>query len=229
MNNQEKYNTALEIEAKNLGITESRYGTYSKSIGAANNRLQASWESLWQATINDQTVIDIVNASAKALELTKNLGGIVPVLGSILVGILAIKRAAIIASLVQIKNELFGIGAVLKVVFTSVSTVNIYTAAIVALAGAIALLSINADMAKNSINVMYDNFEKSLNIVKDNQTELQSLVDEYKFISGIESLSADDKTRLLDIQSILNAKYRDSITPMNLYTDAVDKNSEAVA
>ena len=110
-----------------------------------------------------------------------------------------------------------GVGAKLKGLFATLSTTNLYVAGILALAGAFVYLSAVVNNAENSINALYENFEKSLNVLKDNQNELQSLADEYKFISSKETLSYEDKTRLLDIQTILNTKYSDSIAPMNLY------------
>jgi len=85
MNNQVALQKALTTETESTGLATERYKIFQEGAEASQNRLTASWEGMWQKTMNSDGLIFVTNLAAKILEMADNAGGLVVSLGKLAV------------------------------------------------------------------------------------------------------------------------------------------------
>jgi len=239
LNDQEKYNQALVIEAEALGTTESRYKIFNDSIEANSNKLKASIEAMWSKTVSEDLIKDILKLGTGVVNLISNLGGLVPVLLAISASLLVIKAQSIGTSIIQIityiprlitmlvlwKQGMLGVAGA---TMAAASAQALLTGGISILVAGVVLLIANADKFGNSMTNLNDKLQKNYEEVTKNVDDLKSLASEYENLANKADKSADDLVRLMDIQTILNTKYGYATDGVNAYTAAVDSNSQAI-
>jgi len=85
----DNYNLVLEAQAKETdaaGLAQQRFGIYLEGVEAAQNRVTAATQHLWQDAISSGLIVSILNAVEKLLIFVDTLGG----LKSVLISVLAI-------------------------------------------------------------------------------------------------------------------------------------------
>lgn len=80
MSNQDKYNEGLKIQAENLNLVNDRYKIYLESVEASANKFKASWEGMWQSTINSDAIKFFYDLSASIFDVTTKFGGLIDLL-----------------------------------------------------------------------------------------------------------------------------------------------------
>lgn len=84
MNN---YNKALDYQTgltNSAGKSNEAYSKYLDGVEAATNRLTDASNKLWQATINSGLIIFLLNAATNAINLVSALGGLIPVVTTLI-------------------------------------------------------------------------------------------------------------------------------------------------
>jgi TP901 family phage tail tape measure protein len=69
-----------DAQLESAGLAYDRYQIYLESAEAAQNRLKASVEGLWQTSITSKGMIQFYNALSKIIDLIAGSGGLIPVL-----------------------------------------------------------------------------------------------------------------------------------------------------
>jgi TP901 family phage tail tape measure protein len=146
LNNQDKYNQALGVEAEALGTTEARYAIYSDNIEAASKRLTATWEKMWSTFISDDFIKYIINAGAGTLEFFNKLGGLNTALEITIALLIAFNRELIITGTSQIATfigsliaKYFGLSQSIASATGATTAFNAANASAAATSGAVAL------------------------------------------------------------------------------------------
>ncbi|MDD4000290.1 MAG: hypothetical protein PHX62_05295 [Bacilli bacterium] len=225
-----------------------------QSIESAVNEFKATWQEMWTKTIMSGDLKGIVNFGTSILDLINKMGGLVPVL-EVIIGLMITINAqslaisiqglinsipVLIANIASYASSLFGLSTSLGLVTAAEVTagtaaagmslaMGVATAGISIIIATLIIGIIKIGKFKESMMDLYDSFKKSQEITASNQSELKSLADEYETLASKQEKSAEDTLRLLDIQSILVTKYGASKDGINLYTDAISGNSDAIA
>lgn len=85
MQNMTQAQKLQEVQANSTGLAQERYAIYLNGAEAAQNKVTASWEGMWQATMNAQGVIWLEKLIAYLLDATTAAGGLVTTLGKLLI------------------------------------------------------------------------------------------------------------------------------------------------
>ena len=206
MNDQDKYNEALKIEAESLGLVEQRYTIFTDNIEANKNRFKASWEEMWSTTITDESIINITKFGTAVLNLISNMGGLIPVVGT-LTGLFVTLRNVSMASGLAFTSILGPIGLIIAAVSAVSAAFNAF---------------------HRTAQEIQTDFNSTVSQYNDSVDELERLKNAYIELSSKQSKNADDLKELLDIQSTVVLKYGAAKEGVDLYTDAVHNNSAAI-
>ncbi len=95
LENQTKYEKALEVQMNSSGLAADRYAVYLDSVEAAQNRLKSTWEDLIMSSATGDMIKNFYDATTSVLNLVDALGGIPAVL-SIIIPLLIIFNAELI-------------------------------------------------------------------------------------------------------------------------------------
>ena len=239
MNDQDKYNAALKIEAESLGLVEQRYTIFNDSIEATKNRLKATMEEMWSKTISQDLIKDIAEIGIGVIQLINNLGGLIPILKGVATAIILIKAQSMAAGIgtmlssipklvtmfIMWRSGLLGVASATAAVSAATA---IATAGISILIGAAVMFASNIKTAEERMRDFSSSFQEASDVHEKNQQELKTLAERYEYLSGKAKKSVEDNIELLDIQTVLNTKYGALTEGINLYSDAIDGNSKAI-
>jgi len=95
LENQTKYEKALEVQMNSSGVAADRYAVYLDSVEAAQSRLKSTWEDLIMSSATGDMIKNFYDATTSVLNLVDALGGIPAVL-SIIIPLLIIFNAELI-------------------------------------------------------------------------------------------------------------------------------------
>jgi len=94
--NWDQVTKAQNIAADSAGATAERYNIYLESIEASSNKFKTTWQEMWSKSISGDTVKGFIDFGTTILELINNLGGLPPVLNTILGLLIAINATNIV-------------------------------------------------------------------------------------------------------------------------------------
>jgi len=77
MNNWDEVKKAQDLAADSAGLAEQRYKIYMEGMEASANRSKAAWESMWEATINEDAIIFFTNLTTVIQNFVTESGGLV--------------------------------------------------------------------------------------------------------------------------------------------------------
>lgn len=179
---------------------------YMDSIQGRMTQLQSAFQELAKSTIDSDFVKNIVSLGTSVLKLISDLGGLPPVLTTILGVILAIKGADIVSGIAKIGSALAGL-------FSSFSLAAGLPGILIAIAGAVALVVNHINNANSSLA----QFEKAKESYEEHKTKVESLNNELKTtqdriaeLEGKDSLTIIEKTELDRLKDV-NQELRDQI------------------
>jgi len=239
MNNQDKYNEALKVQAESLGLVEQRYKIFNDSVEAAKNRFAASLEEMWSKTITPEAIKNIADLGTKIIGVINTLGGLIPILKAIGAALIVINYQTILSGLGSLVTIIpavisgltgitFGLGGVTTALAATTAGTAAATAGISILVGALVLLISNIKTAEERVVALNEAFQEDSNQYNSNQEELKKLAERYEELSKKVNRSLEDTIELLDIQTTLDTKYGALTAGMDLYTDAIGGNSKAI-
>jgi TP901 family phage tail tape measure protein len=222
----EHFNDALkyqEIATNSAGKSLERYQAYLEGIEAAQNRFTASWEKLASNTINSDMIKFFLNFGSSLLDLTDTIG----LFNIAIVALGAYMATKLVITLPLVTGAIDALAVSMGLATGAATTLSLaLTGGLIGIAviGAIAAFQALSTNVKET----YDSFQKLRSVSEDNQNELKSLAKEYEDLANKQDRTAEETTRLLDIQTILNTKYGASTDGINTYTDAINGNTEAI-
>lgn len=208
------------VTAQNsLGSAAKENAIYMESIAAKTELFSKAAQDLWMNAINSDTIKGLVDFGTGLLKIADSLG-LVNVAITVLGGIILAKYIPAILSAT-------GVTTAFTVAVASAPPVLLALGSMAIIGGIIAL--VNAiDNANVSISDMYETLNRNYIQTEKNISELKSLASSYEELAKKENKSVEDKTELLNIQTVLNTKYNDAFGSVNLYTDAIQSNNSAI-
>lgn len=93
LNNWSEAEGILRTAMESAGFAEKENAVYLESVSGKLALLRAEYEELWQASIDDDTVKFFIDLATNAAKLATDLGGLVPVAGSLAAAFALIKNA----------------------------------------------------------------------------------------------------------------------------------------
>lgn len=229
LDNWDKYNEALKLTGQALGTTEERYKIFSESVEAHSNRFKIAIESMWQKTLSPETISGIYELGEWFVTLIEKAGGLIPVLEAIISAIMIIGSAKVgkaldifLGGIINVKKSLIGVkyaameaGQAASIAFGAIGLILFTTYELI-------------QNIKGGIVDTAESFRKLKDETDSNVDNLNSLASEYESLANKQNKTADDLTRLKDIQSILNTKYNDGKTAIDFVTAAYNNESIAI-
>ena len=201
--------------ADSMGLTTDRYQIYMEGLEATTNKFKAAWEELWMKTIASDSIKATIKFGTAIVELVTRLGGIIPVLTTIIGLIVILQKNVIAAKAISAIDKITASMNKLKMV--TVMTEAEMKASNAAMATSwigIAIMIVGAiwsiieaiptldERIQSSIDKLneYSDTVKSLRESKDSVKELWEEMDK---LNAQSSLTSDEQERLRDIQNEL--------------------------
>jgi TP901 family phage tail tape measure protein len=223
----QNYNMALGFQETMLdsaGLAMERYGIYMDSIEAKANKFRASWESLMSSFISSDFTKNLLDIGSVILGIVENVG---------VLNIAFVALSAVIGSKMIVTIPILTSAIDALVVSMGVATATATALSTAITGGLVGIAIIGAVMAFKELNKSvvdtYQAFEKSKAVFDENQNELKNLADEYEYLANKKDKNIYTITRLLDIQTILNTKYGALKNGIDIYSDAINNNTDAIA
>ena len=220
----------LTEEMESSGLAAQRFGIYMEGLEATTNKFTATWEKVVQDTITEELVKKFLEFGIVLLEVADNLGVLniaLVALATFMITKLALVIPGLTSTIYTLITAFISLTGTVTMTSTAVNALSISMGGMalgLAVVGLIALFNkLNASAVET-----YTNFEKLKRQTDDNKNELSSLAKEYEALANKQNKNSDDLIRLLDIQTIVNTKYGGLTEGITLYSDAIDRNSQAI-
>ncbi len=220
----------LQEEMESTGLTAQRFGIYLDSLEAKTNRFTAAWEKMIASTIDSEAVKSMIDLGTMLLDIADNFGVLnmaILALTTVLSLKMGLTIPTIIKGIMGLRTALVGLTITAEATSAAMATLSAMLGGL-AIGGAILVAIHLYNQLNTSMKEVYDNFEKSRAQSEANRNELMSLADEYEALANKQDRTLQENTRLLDIQTIINTKYAEARGQLDLYTAAVQNNTEAI-
>jgi TP901 family phage tail tape measure protein len=223
MNNYGKVLEAEKVALDSNGLAAQRYTIYMQGLEAATNKFTVAWEEMWMKSLDTKVIKGFIDFGTALL----NVVGDVKIFNLAIIAMSAFMGSKLMVFIPGITSAIDSLAVSMGV--ATVATEGLSFALTGGLIG-VALVAAEFAFAKLNETIVntYDNFEKLKKVSDDNQTELRDLAKEYLDLSQKQNKTAEDITRLLDIQTILNTKYGAAKDGVNAYSAAIDGNTAAI-
>jgi len=237
----ENYNQVLEAQAIQLhsaGLATERYKIYLESIEGKANTLTASMEALWEKAINDDAIKFFLDLGISATEAIDKMGGLIPILESIiaLFGILTAQK--IFNFFVNISTAVNGFSfslAGLKTALTALATpVGLLQIAIASLAAIIITYQntvkkqtdIGLENTTNAWTEAFRNLDQEVRTAIDLLNIYESIVDRIQKKQGVGDVFVN-KQEIVDqgLKAVISA-LKDASLSYDDYMEAVRRAAE---
>jgi len=218
-------NEALELQAvqyNSAGLAADRYQIYLQSVEAAQNKLKASLEGLWQTSIESGLITWLLNSTARFVDLIEAVGGLNTIL-PITIALLGVaKWSAILPVLISIASAFKNIFLVVTGLGPALASLGLGSAGIATIAapqimiivlalGALAAAFIylsgaserNTKAFEDSVRAMKSSSDEinKLNREVESVTELWK---EYEELGKVVKKTAEESKRYSEIQNQLH-------------------------
>ncbi len=207
LNNQDKYNEALKVEAAALGTTESRYAIYQDSVEFAANKSKAAWEKVWQTTINNDVIKFFYNVSAAIAEVISAVGGLIPIIMQLGGALIALNFASVIKGVTNVVSSLKLMFAVISVGAAATATeIAVATAGISLIVGGIILAIsslVNASDALEDATGKLSESQSKLSELQSKKSDIEELSEAYQKLASNTERSAEQEEEFVRIQNQL--------------------------
>lgn len=225
MTNMNKALALQQVQYNSAGLAADRYDIYLKSVEAAQNRVKASLEGLYQDAIEGGFIVSLLDATSAIIQFIDSAGGI-PTVIMLMVGAMILLKAQTIGAFINtfVKVGIVIVDVMRKAIAYEQALISLGTTqAVVMTAGAgaivLAIVAIGAAFyyASQEAKRASKAFEEATQASADaslaykeafDATEnVKSLWEEYealKEIQKVQALDEDQKKRLIELQNELN-------------------------
>ena len=159
---------------------------YMNSIGGKITQLKSAWQELATTTFNSDFIKGFVDIGTAVVKLTTNIGGLAPVLTTVLGLFIAIKGANIAEAFTKIGSAIVsaisGVGSAATVMS---GWIGIAIAAAGAIYGIVTAIN-NASSTTKKLDVAKDNFQQQQTKVQDLNTQLEDTRKRIEELNGKE-------------------------------------------
>ena len=235
----DNYNDSLknyEAALNSAGIAEQKFAIYQESTQAALDKFRATWESLWQNTLNSDTIKTIINLGTAILNLVDKIGLLPTALSTAFGALFLLNKtfqtfAMDIAPSVLQKLGLIvaaenGVaiaanGAALNVKALSLAfsmfAPLVIVGAIYGLVKALDALNVSLEEYKKSV-------DESYNKAQSNIAQLKQWQKEYEELANKTELTRDEKAKLIEIERELKTKFGETAQAIDLQNGSLETN-----
>lgn len=206
-------------EFNSTGLAADRYEIYLQGVEAAQNKLKASMEALWQGGISSGLITGFLNGASAALEFLDAIGG----LKTVLIAFLAVMVVVNASSMYLWATQSAGaIGLLVEALWTgtgaatafglAVNTlgtagIGLLITAVVVLIGYLYTLTKQAENNRKAFDELSASAEKSANAyakLKSARDDVEELWKEMERLRAITNRTTEESKKLVDIQNQLN-------------------------
>ena len=180
LNNYDEVLKLTEESLNSTGTAEKKFGTYTDSVEAKVNKLKSSFQELAETTINSGFVKALIDVGTVLLNIQNYLGGIVPLLGTIVSTILIIKG-------IKIAKEIYGIATAANVLKGTLQGALGVIGLIVA-----AIMTVYS-IVKSVINGTKQKQEEEIKSLRELQEEIKNTREEIVKLQASEEKGAEQK------------------------------------
>jgi hypothetical protein len=118
MQNWSEVTKALAIQTESAGLANERYAIYMQGVEAALNRSKAAWEGVWQVTVESGAIAWFYNLSAKIGSAIAQMGGLIPVVTTLVGVFVMLKAAAVTSFFAQLSGAFYSAVTGAKLLYT---------------------------------------------------------------------------------------------------------------
>jgi TP901 family phage tail tape measure protein len=119
LENYDKVKQAEIMTTNAAGLAQDRYGIYLESVEAKQQKFKATWEELWLNTLNSGVTKTILDIGTGLLQLGANLGGLIPVLTTIIGLVIALNATSIASGITALGTRIAELAAKLTLAGTA--------------------------------------------------------------------------------------------------------------
>lgn len=216
LNNQTKYEKALEIQLGSTGTALDRYNIYLQSAEAAQNRMTASWEKLAQGTVTSGMISNFYDMASAVMEFMSQIGGIPAIIGVIITSLIAFNTTAVLSTIGITTMADAWAGFVLLV-----ESSNPIGWVVLAIGAAVLALNYFNETTQETIDRLnglqreVDNLASSVSKLNKDKDAIKELWKEFETLESKTSMTSDEQERFYAIQSQL----RDLLPTVSGYYD----------
>lgn len=230
MDNMNKALELQKIQYNSTGLAAERYKIYLQGVEAAQNRVTASLEALWQSGISSGLITWVINATADMINFVKAIGGLNTILPVAIILMSVFNAQSIFTGAMKAANGIYalitglqiyigtlGAGTTALGVYTAAQEAallltgwGIFVAVIVAAVAGIVYLSQSAQRAAEELDKLNTAFEesntkvielnKSMLSVGDIYSEYERLIELVKQLGSVSALTTEDQQKYYDMQ-----------------------------
>lgn len=230
MDNMNKALELQKVQYNSTGLAAERYKIYLQGVEAAQNRVTASLEALWQSGISSGLITWVINATADMINFVKAIGGLNTILPVAIILMSVFNAQSILTGAVKAANGIYalitGLQIYIRTLRTGTVALGVYTAAqesallltgwgifvavIVAAVAGIVYLSQSAQRAAEELDKLNTAFEetntkvielnKSMLGVGDIYSEYERLIELVKQLGSVSALTTEDQQKYYDMQ-----------------------------
>jgi TP901 family phage tail tape measure protein len=222
------YQTALN----SAGVAEQKFAIYQESTQAVLDKATASWEGMWQASLNSGAIKTLMNGLSAIFDFMTNLGGIIPIVAGIIGGVL-------VAAIQYLQVNL-------ATLITELGTINLLSGGLPILIGLIvtAITALGFAIANNSsatqdlinkqkeLKTAYESSIKSADEqLKQSEGQVviaEKLAEKVKELNKVENLNTIQKIEMKNAVEELNNIMPDLNLVIDEQTGKVDDNNDAI-
>lgn len=246
MSNWEGVDTAIKAANNSVGVAEDINKEVLDSVEGKLKAVKTQWELLANNTISSEFMKDVYGIASGVLELTNNMGGLVPILTSILGLVLLLKSQAIATALVGMVAPTSGL--ILAFKDFGIALVNIVPAMIGVTNGTTTMRTALAfttpiigaiTIAIGLLGMAYANNqrrqEEMVRTAKQNQEQYQGelkttneLLDSYTKLSKENKNTKDTREQLLNIQKQLVEQHGVEVRELDLLNKSYEENIDVI-
>lgn len=207
LENQAKYVEALNIQMDSAGLSAERYAIYMEGVEASQNKAKASWEGLWQTTLQSDYIKYFYEASSAIFDFTDAIGGLVPIIITAGLAYLAFASSISIASIaasVSVDVLIYGMKLLFATMVETMATNPVGWA--ILLVGALVMIANAIPTTQERLEKFNEELEQTNTNIKklrDEASKVRDLANEYENLRNKKQLTNEESERLTQVQNEL--------------------------
>ena len=245
-------NEALELQAvqyNSAGLAADRYQIYLEGVEAAQNKLKASMEALWQQGIESETIKNAIDLATAIVDLIGDIGGLNTILKMVGVTLIALRLSALIStwttlgSVISKTSVEFVVAAARAILFGTATTtaaggvtllsggLNLVIPLLVGLVAWFGFATTKAEETAQAIEDAVPTFESlrgEISSLTSKTENISSLKDEFEELSAVTEKTVDQQNKFYDVQNKLLALVPALGGALNSEGNFIITNTEAV-
>lgn len=202
-----QYDKVLQVAYDSTGAMDTKYNEYSNTIEAANERLKASWESLYIDTIESGFMISLANAGGTIIEFVKDTNALQTALLSLSATFVALNLTALSKFITMIISGTQYLIAFKLEVLALIPTVGLLMGGIALATGGLLLFNYQQTKYIENQKIATQKTEESSKAMFENEKSAKTLMASIVDLSDAKNLDATQTGKLKSVISEMQKMY----------------------